>query len=335
MTSTMPMPRRGAQRCPTGVLAAVLSGAPFAWWLLLSPAPAQAQAVTCNLGLAAMPFGTVTATDNQPHFATTDLQLSCNGMEGQRINICTGIGPGEAPIGPNGPRKLFNDQGRLDFDIFTTAAHATRYENGVDLVANLMAYTIPAGGSGTKIIRIYGRIPVQSGAPAGFFSSYFEINMRYGNPEAYSTCTGASYSIASYGVQVSATNEAGCTVSTAPVAFGTVGSLDTMVDAQGAIELICTPGTAYAVGLGGGANGTAGGGGIERSMANGGNRIAYGLFRDAARTQAWFDDPTNDLNGASSMSGASQTIPVYGRVPAQATPLPGVYTDNVVVTISY
>ncbi|MCR6502850.1 spore coat protein U domain-containing protein [Shinella sp. CPCC 101442] len=34
-------------------------------------------------------------------------------------------------------------------------------------------------------------------------------------------------------------------------------------------------------------------------------------------------------------SGSQQDITIYGRVPAQNTPLAGTYTDTVVVTVTY
>ena len=34
-------------------------------------------------------------------------------------------------------------------------------------------------------------------------------------------------------------------------------------------------------------------------------------------------------------TAATQSIPVYGRVPAQATPPPGTYSDTVVATVTY
>lgn len=299
------------------------------WWLW--PAPAQAQ--SCNLTPAAMSFGSIYTAGNQPYFATSDLQLSCFGDPNRTIRICTGIGPGEIPAGVDGPRRLGLNESRLDFDFFTSSAHTTRYPNGIQSVTNPTTYTVPPGGSGIKVVTVYGRIPAQGGVASGAYSGYFEVNMRYGYSATYTSCADTNYSLASYGIQVSATNESGCTASTAPVAFGTAVSLNAAVDAQGAINMICPPNTTYAIKLGGGANG--GTNPTDRKMANGSDRITYGLFRDAARTQGWFTDADNDLNGTSSNSYASQSIPIYGRVPAQATPPQGSYADTVIVTITY
>lgn len=62
--------------------------------------------------------------------------------------------------------------------------------------------------------------------------------------------------------------------------------------------------------------------------------IRYGLFRNAARNQAWGATlGTNTVGGTG--TGSAQNLTVYGRVPAQATPAGGSYEDNVVMTLTY
>ena len=68
-------------------------------------------------------------------------------------------------------------------------------------------------------------------------------------------------------------------------------------------------------------------------MASGANRITYGLFRNSARTQGWFN--TAGTTQAGTGTGSAQTLPVYGRVGAQTTPPPGTYSDTVTVTVTY
>jgi spore coat protein U-like protein len=66
----------------------------------------------------------------------------------------------------------------------------------------------------------------------------------------------------------------------------------------------------------------------------GGNQIWYGLFRDAARSLSWGELGDGAAQPGTG-SGAAQSFTVYGRVPAQATPPPGIYSDTIIVTITY
>ncbi|RYZ11666.1 MAG: spore coat U domain-containing protein [Comamonadaceae bacterium] len=65
-----------------------------------------------------------------------------------------------------------------------------------------------------------------------------------------------------------------------------------------------------------------------------GQRVAYQLFRDPARTQVW-GAAAQGLAVAGTGTGLAQAYTVYGRVPAQATPAPGIYSDRIVVTVTY
>jgi spore coat protein U-like protein len=69
-------------------------------------------------------------------------------------------------------------------------------------------------------------------------------------------------------------------------------------------------------------------------MTNGANTITYGLYQNAARTIAWGGTiGTNTVAGTG--TGLAQLTTVYGRVPGQATPSPGTYTDTIIVTVTY
>jgi spore coat protein U-like protein len=62
--------------------------------------------------------------------------------------------------------------------------------------------------------------------------------------------------------------------------------------------------------------------------------VNYSLFRNATRTQVWGQTiGTDTVTGTG--TGANQALTIYGRVPAQAVPPPGTYTDTVTVTITY
>jgi spore coat protein U-like protein len=65
---------------------------------------------------------------------------------------------------------------------------------------------------------------------------------------------------------------------------------------------------------------------------SGGGTLNYSLFRETGRTSNWGNTGTTDTVSG---SGLLQTITVYGRIPAGQTPIVGVYTDTVTVTLTY
>ena len=155
----------------------------------------------------------------------------------------------------------------------------------------------------------------------------------FGNSSGFSNCTiGVGRTVGSASnVAVTATNSPACSVSASPVAFGTVTSLAANIDAAGTISVNCSTGASYTVGLDGGVNG--GTSATSRKMANGSNRVTYGLYRDSARSQGWYTDTGTTYAGTG--NGTAQVINVYGRVPAQPSPTPGNYGDTVTVTLTY
>ena len=118
------------------------------------------------------------------------------------------------------------------------------------------------------------------------------------------------------------------TVAPTDVDFGSVASTATNVASTGGVLTVnCTNGTDYTIGLNNGLNYTA-----TRQMKNGTNFVGYGLYRDAAFTNAW--GSTVPLSAAGTGTGANQTYTVYGRVPSAAAAA-GAYTDTVVATVTY
>jgi spore coat protein U-like protein len=114
--------------------------------------------------------------------------------------------------------------------------------------------------------------------------------------------------------------------------FGTHGVLDANVDQTTTIGVQCTTGKTYDVGLGVGLG--SGATTAVRKMTGTSATINYTIYRESTRTQLWGTTiPTETVPGTG--NGSVQTIPVYGRVPPQATPAAGVYTDTVQITVTY
>ena len=136
-------------------------------------------------------------------------------------------------------------------------------------------------------------------------------------------------------LSVTATVTPNCTVSTTPVAFGSVDVLSgSNFDATGQVTVTCTNGTAWSAagGLGTGSGATF----ANRRMASGANSLNYSLYTDAARTSIWGDGSGGTAIVSNTGTGAAQNLPVYGRVPlGQSSAQVGSYADAVMVTITY
>lgn len=122
-----------------------------------------------------------------------------------------------------------------------------------------------------------------------------------------------------------------CTVTGGALNFGSLTTLSASVDVASTISVNCTSGAAYTVGLSAGAG--TGATYAARKMSAGASSVTYALYQDLARTTVWGETGSAALSGTG--SGAAQTLNVYGRVPAQAVPGAGTYSDTVTVTVTY
>ena len=134
---------------------------------------------------------------------------------------------------------------------------------------------------------------------------------------------------------VTITIESTCSIDTpaaTDVDFGSVDSTATGIEAQGLLNVNCTPGTDYQIALDAGSN-DSGAGITGRAMAGGGELVPYQLYRDAARTQVWGETVDTDTVAGTGI-GDVQEIPVYGLVPSANFPA-GSYVDTVTATVTY
>ena len=111
--------------------------------------------------------------------------------------------------------------------------------------------------------------------------------------------------------------------------FGSVGLLKNNVDATSTFVVRCTENTNYTIALDNGQN--ASGGSSRMANSDGTKFVTYELYQDSGRTTLWDDTNTVSSTG----TGVDQTFTVYGRVPPQATPPAGTYTDTVTITVTY
>lgn len=136
--------------------------------------------------------------------------------------------------------------------------------------------------------------------------------------------------------QVTATVNAACLATATTMAFAPYTPGSGVVNQTSTVSVRCTQGTAYSIGLNAGTFGTI----PARLMGFGAQRLAYSLYRDAARTLNWGNTPPTDtVAGAGTGIGAAPTaFTVYGQIPDSVTNqsvTPGAYADTITVNVVY
>ncbi|CAN7344228.1 spore coat protein U domain-containing protein [Phenylobacterium sp. LjRoot225] len=141
----------------------------------------------------------------------------------------------------------------------------------------------------------------------------------------------ASAATATSNMSASASVSSVCTMDSTPLAFGEV-ALTGATPGTATINVTCTGGGGYTVGLGNGLHNVA----AQRNLVSGSNILAYDLFKEVGRTTRWGDAGAGLVSGTG--TAVQQTLTVYGEVTTGQTLVSGngtPYTDTVLVTLTY
>ncbi|MCJ0763289.1 Csu type fimbrial protein [Variovorax terrae] len=322
---------------PRRRLAAALLGAVCG---LFSAGTAWGQ--SCWTNSASVSFGATGPTAN------TDTQVAipytCQSAANTTyFRLCATVGDG-SPISGINPRWMTNYNGaQMAYNLYSDAARTQIIgppPSGGGYAAYTWTLQVPAGyvqmSNSTQML--YGRVPAQDLPAAYSFGANVNGSMLYwawstsGYP---ATCTGgANTGSKDFYLGLSATVPNHCRISLAgALDFGSASTLASATSQTSSIRVRCPNGTAWQLGLNNGSNAT---GSTRRMRSAAGNYVSYELYRDAARTQRW----GNTLN-STTVSGTGQgdsnptTSTVYGRVPVQSNVPSGLYTDTVIVTLTY
>lgn len=308
--------------------------------LMLLPSLARAQ--SCSYTVTSLNFGLIDTLSGTAATSTATFTATCSGSLPLLLPVlvCPHIAAGTGGATSAAARQMASGVNSLNYQLYSDPAmsvvwgtHNWAYASRPPpllLSPNLF-------GNSTDTLTLYGRVPGgQATVPPGTYLSTFsggQLEFRSRTTLLSSSCdTGAGNLGTSPTFTINATVAANCLVATQNIDFGPKGVLDANADATGQVSVTCTPSTAYTVSLNGG---TTGGTPTNRKMSKGGERVTYGLYKDAARSQPWGDAGTPGSTVAGTGTGLAQPLIVYGRVPPQTTPSAGVYTDTVVVTITY
>lgn len=122
---------------------------------------------------------------------------------------------------------------------------------------------------------------------------------------------------------------ASCTVAAQGVPFGSYDPFASSdLNGVGNLQVVCDVATPVQISLSTGAGDYS-----ARTMRSGSGSLAYNLYADPLRSMVWGDG----TGGSTTMSASQVTIdiPVYGSVAARQNPVPGAYSDTIIVTVTY
>lgn len=128
-------------------------------------------------------------------------------------------------------------------------------------------------------------------------------------------------------------SDSGSGLSFGTLDFGNHVNLDNIITligqpGAGALRVNCQLGVPYQIVISGGQSGNVN----NRRMAGpAASQVNYNLYTAADYATVW-----DNVTGVSAVgNGQDQWLPVYARVPAQANPSPGSYSDTLTVTVSW
>ncbi|MGY3690168.1 spore coat protein U-like protein [Bradyrhizobium sp. USDA 3240] len=314
--------------------------APSRWLIaaFLVVAPSAAKALTCSYNVSNVSFGSVDVLAGSAVDTTATIGINCSGLLLERVRLCPNLGAGSGGATASA-RQMASGAPQLNFQLYQDSARTTVWGSYLwSFSARPPTLTLDLNvlGNGSLTPTIYARVlSGQSTAATGSYLSSFsgtDAQLRY-ETCPLGVCPACSASLAgstNASFTANATVLNNCLVSAQNINFGATGVLSTNVDATGQLTVTCTPTTSYTVALNGGTTGSPP---ASRKMSKGSETVTYGLYKDAVRTQVWGDTTGNNVPGTG--TGLAQNLIVYGRAPPQATPSPGVYSDTVVVTVTY
>jgi spore coat protein U-like protein len=304
--------------------------------MVLLAMPRRAEAA-CTASVTGVTFAAVDALAGATVNAQATLNFSCTGMTPVvPISLCPNLDGGSGGTDGAGGRRMVGPGGAtLNFQIYQDSGRTQVWGSSALLVFGAVptVTVVPnLQGSASTTRTLYLSVTGVASAPTGTYSTTFS-NQGFFYGLNLLSCAGVT--IGTFITPQPFTFEApinpDCGVSSTNMSFGDVGLLNTAKPAENTLTVRCTANTPWSLSLNNGNTGTAP---DTRYMVKNGASIRYGIYRDTDRTLLWGTTAAG-LGLGGTGTGANQPVKAYGRIPVQATPAPGLYTDNVVATLTY
>ena len=299
----------------------------------------SALAQTCTVGTPTLAFAAFSPVSGFALSATGTFPVSCTWpvLGGNpNVKLCLALNAAQ-------PLTLTNTGNAINFGLYIDPAYSNAWGATTSNVISLTMARPLLGGTVTQNVNFYGRVAAgqttvpTSGSSNTVYSRTFasaDTALQYASYAALSpapACGTAMTAVPGAPFTANVTVINNCTIAAANITFATQSALASPVTGSGQLTVQCTNNDAYRVSLSGGLLGTV----TSRTMTGLTSSIRYQLYLDGGYATVWGDGTsgTSQLTGIG--TGLVQVIPIYARVPAQATPAPGVYTDTVTATIQF
>ncbi|HGY5049828.1 TPA: spore coat U domain-containing protein [Citrobacter freundii] len=294
---------------------------------------ARADTTCWNLSPGGFSFGNVTA--GQTASANNTLEFQCNNytQTAVYVRMCLSQTNNTTPVMNTNPAVT-----PLYYHIYSANEPSMAIGgNNTTYAENTFAMSAGQSNASYPMPLVARIVANQTTIAAGDYYDYnTSLTVKYATSQTESglpSCKTMTGTTISDSIGANATVKNGCKlVSVDPMDFGEKTPVDgtrLSGSAQSSVVVRCPVGTSYTVAMDMGQHSD----GSSRRMCNGSECVTYGLYQDAGGSVTW-DNSANVLTEISS-TGNNQSIPVYGKIPAQEWPAAGDYTDTVVVTLSY
>jgi spore coat protein U-like protein len=304
---------------------------------IMAIGPAFAQ--TCSASASSVAFGYANAATLNGLTTVGTINEGCakGWTTFGTLAMCNSIGAGNNSVS-QANRTMKLGANSISYQLYTDPAHTILFQMPGSATVSIPYSTTTGSYTSTNV---YAKIlSPATGLPAGTYTDNYagaaQVYVTFDataptNPIACGS-VGNTYLSATPPFQVVVNYLASCSVSATAMNFGNATVLTANIDAAANLSVICTSLTHYTVALGTGQ--APGATTTTRQMSGPGGLISYSLYKNAGRTTNWGNNTGVDTV-AGTGTGATQTIPVYGRVPSQAAVSLGTYQDTVIVTLTY
>lgn len=316
--------------------------------MVLGLLPCQAWALCSVTSTVPAGFGTVSSilvrTTSQSA-STTNAGLACTGS---LLSLLATTDHFYAVITSSQTGLLGPTGDVIGYTIYANNSTSYPIARGVqfDFARNSLVDLLGLLGSSTvaKSVPLYLGSITGSNVAAGIYTETLSIAWSWNYCSGIGLlgiCLGRDIGSGTASLTVNLTVANDCVITAPNISFGSAPVISAFATVTGqTINLACTKGSAYTVGLSDGQNALSVGG--RRRMISGSNFLAYDIFKSAGTTRwgsvgaarrASSDAEVNPGNG---MGTGSQVFNYNARIYTdQATPPAGTYVDNVVLDVGF
>ncbi|PUA41274.1 hypothetical protein C5U62_32850 [Pseudomonas protegens] len=327
----------GFKTCPWGQWGLGL----LVWLLALS-----AQALCSTTSTTPAAFGTVSSilvrTTSQPT-STTNAGLRCTGsllslLATNDHFYATITSSTNGMVGPTGDviNYTLYANNSTSYPITRGVAFDFARHSIIDLLGLLGSPTV------AKTVPIYLDTVTGSNVAAGVYTENLSIfwNWNYcAGIGALGVCLGRDIGSGTQSLIVNMTVSNDCVITAPNISFGSAPVISAFATVTGqTINLTCTKGSAYTVGLSDGQQPVSAGG--RRRMISSGNYLAYDIFKSAGNTRwgsvgsARRSSTDAEVNPGNGLGTGNQIFNYNARIYTDQSPPPaGTYIDNVVLDV--